>query len=71
MIFVCFMPAVILSETSRRHCVSNSATSRNKELVHIESSDMYEYSCAGKINLHINMPRVSSDPIHFLQKKEK
>ncbi len=35
------MPEVILSKTSRRHCVSNSATSRNKGAVYTESSDMY------------------------------
>ncbi len=36
----CFIPGEILSETSRRHCVLNSATSRKKESVHIESSDI-------------------------------
>ncbi len=39
-IFFCFMPGEILSETSRRHCVLNSATSRKKESVHIESSNI-------------------------------
>ncbi len=59
-----------MSETLRHHCVSNSATLRKKDaLPHIESSDrLCKYSCAGKIYLHIYIPRVSSDPIHFLQK---
>ncbi len=43
----CFIPWEILSETSRRHCVLNSAPSRKKESVHIESSDIYSH--AGKI----------------------
>ncbi len=40
MILFCFMPGEILSETSHRHCVINSAISRKKESVHIESSDI-------------------------------
>ncbi len=37
LIFFCFMPVVIMSETSHRHCVSNSATSRNKDALHLLS----------------------------------
>ncbi len=58
--FFCFMPAVIMSKTSR-HCVSNSATSRNKDALHVLSHRICKYSCAGKIYLHIYIPRVSSD----------
>ncbi len=61
-----------MSETSRHHYVSNSATSRKKDaLPHIESSDrLCKYSCAWKIYLYIYIPRVSSEPIHFLQKNK-
>ncbi len=62
------MPAVIMSETSRRHCVSNSATSRNKDALHILSHQICKYSCAGKIYLHIYIHRV---PIHFYKKNYK
>ncbi len=45
MIFFGFMPVVILSETSCRHCVLNGATARKKESVHIES-------CKKNISIH-------------------
>ncbi len=61
------MPAVIMSETSS-HCLSNSATFRNKGELHILSHQIFKYCCAGKIYLRIYITRVSSDPIHFLQK---
>ncbi len=48
MIFVCFMPAVIMSETPRHHCVSNSATSRKKDALHVLSHPICNYSCAEK-----------------------
>uniref|UniRef100_A0A671T9R7 Metalloendopeptidase n=1 Tax=Sinocyclocheilus anshuiensis TaxID=1608454 RepID=A0A671T9R7_9TELE len=68
MIFVCFMPAVIMSETSRHHCVSKSATLKKKDALHKLSHQICKYSSAGKKNVHIFIPRVCSDPIHFLQK---
>ncbi len=57
-----------MSETSRHHCVSNSATLRKKDALHILSHQICKYSCAEKKYLHIYIPRVSSDPKHFLQK---
>ncbi len=65
------MPAVIMNETSHHHCVSNSATSRNKYALHILGHQICKYSWAGKKCLHIYIPQVSSDPIHFLQKNNQ
>ncbi len=42
------MPAVIMSETPRHHCVSNSATSRKKDALHVLSHPICNYSCAEK-----------------------
>ncbi len=53
------MPAVILSETSRHHCVSNSATSRNKDALHVLS----------QIYLHIYISLVSSRPLPKINQK--
>ncbi len=54
MIFFCFMPAVIMSETSHHHYVSNSATSRNKDTLHILSHQICKYSRTGKILTHLH-----------------
>ncbi len=39
-ILVCFMPPL----TSRRHCASNSATSRNKDALHVLSHQIFKYT---------------------------
>ncbi len=46
-----------MSETSRHHCVSNSATSRKKDALHILSHEICKYVCAGKKYLHIYISR--------------
>ncbi len=41
------MPAVIMSETSCHHCLSNSAL-RNKGELDLLSHQIFNYCCAGK-----------------------
>ncbi len=48
MIFVCFMSAGIISETSPHHCVSNGATLRKEYALHVLSHQICKYSLAEK-----------------------
>ncbi len=48
MIFVCYMSAGIISETSPHHCVSNGATLRKEYALHVLSHQICKYSLAAK-----------------------
>ncbi len=46
------MPAEIMNKTSHPHCVSNNATLRNKNALHVLSHQICKYSCAEEKNTY-------------------
>ncbi len=54
-----------MSETSRHHCVSNSATSRKQYALHLLSRYV-NIVAQKKKYLHIYIPWVSSEHIHLI-----